>query len=581
MIEEQALKRLKKEDIYQLKAEQYIHSHKTIIKELLENSLDGQSTEIKIYAENNQIKISDNGIGLDVDMLGFSKTSKYENENYKENENLGFRGTALFYISTLCDLTVTSKEKGNIAKTRKMPESSKASIRDEGTTIIVENIFKTCPIRKKPIKITEIVEMVKNYLLTYNFSVKIYHKNKLIYAGVPLKLKPVQIFENQNFSLKIFEKKASSSTSKNFAFFFKRPIKSEILRGVKETYELFFSGDYFFIINIFKGTITGPLKDELFIQFDLIKECKKMFDDKFRKVEDPPNLKSFFEVKPNDSNFNTSVSVISNSYSEFQNSQILFDSIEINNSGPKMDEKKNFNIENLKKVPKLEKKIEIKKIDNFKEISKLEEEYSEIDLKSKIFSDVDLSSNLGELLPEPEVSTSQIIPKHAFSCMKFIGQFNNGFLLCKYKNLLICIDQHAADEIYNYEKILDSFSRKKQTLLKPIDLEEHELIRLNDISIKEIEAFGFRIKDNKISQAPFFGDKIFGKKEFVEVLETGRCLKIHDAVASKACRTSVMIGDRLKVKRAIEIIENLSQLNKPWRCPHGRPVFVVLKEMKY
>ena len=57
------------------------------------------------------------------------------------------------------------------------------------------------------------------------------------------------------------------------------------------------------------------------------------------------------------------------------------------------------------------------------------------------------------------------------------------------------------------------------------------------------------------------------------------CSKFEDIMASKACRQSEMIGTHLPLSKLKNIVQNLSLLNIPWKCPHGRPTFIIIQQM--
>ncbi|KAI5966940.1 PMS1 [Candida pseudojiufengensis] len=182
------------------------------------------------------------------------------------------------------------------------------------------------------------------------------------------------------------------------------------------------------------------------------------------------------------------------------------------------------------------------------------------------------------------------ISKSDFLQMKLIGQFNLGFILVSYNSNLFIIDQHASDEKYNFEKLIQNYSINFQPLIKPQILElniidemlvqDHEFIFLNN---------GFKIKINndlkpgsKISliSLPVYKNIMFDINDFYELItlineqpsnKNIKCSKIRKILAMKACRSSIMIGSSLRRDKMKEIIGNLSKLDKPWNCPHGRP----------
>jgi DNA mismatch repair protein PMS2 len=83
-----------------------------------------------------------------------------------------------------------------------------------------------------------------------------------------------------------------------------------------------------------------------------------------------------------------------------------------------------------------------------------------------------------------------------------------------------------------------------------------------------------------LKEAPVFLEKIFGKEYFMELASTKITLSEHpdfyEAAATKACRISIMIGDVLQYSQMANILQQLSELNSPWNCPHGRPTLIFL-----
>jgi DNA mismatch repair protein PMS2 len=55
--------------------------------------------------------------------------------------------------------------------------------------------------------------------------------------------------------------------------------------------------------------------------------------------------------------------------------------------------------------------------------------------------------------------------------------------------------------------------------------------------------------------------------------------KVYQMLASRACRTSVMIGDTLDIKKMSSMVSNLANLESPWNCPHGRPTIRLVKKI--
>jgi DNA mismatch repair protein PMS2 len=222
--------------------------------------------------------------------------------------------------------------------------------------------------------------------------------------------------------------------------------------------------------------------------------------------------------------------------------------------------------------------------------------------------------------------------------MHIIGQFNLGFILATLGDDLFIIDQHASDEIYNFEKLQRNTTMTKQPLLKPVPLdlsaaEEQTVLRNMPVFLKN--GFGFcDVAENvpgadinnssvdpgsmcgaassalKLNAVPFLKNVAFDKsdvQELVSLLDQGqhslpsnsqlsiglrsnpsaaepervlRPGKVRAALAMRACRSSIMIGTALDARTMRRVLRNLSTLSAPWNCPHGRPTMRHVRRLR-
>lgn len=194
-------------------------------------------------------------------------------------------------------------------------------------------------------------------------------------------------------------------------------------------------------------------------------------------------------------------------------------------------------------------------------------------------------------IKEESLGHSRVVfDKKDFKKMHIIGQFNQGFILCTLKKdastFLIAVDQHAADEICNFEGLKRSFKLKKQKLLAPIPLELSSIQRLLVEEHRQtLEDNGFVVSENFLLTFPVYQGVFFSVEDFYSALDSiskGTLVseKFKCIMASKACRSSIMIGTSLSVKEMQRILDDLSVLDLPWNCPHGRPTFKILCEME-
>ena len=234
-----------------------------------------------------------------------------------------------------------------------------------------------------------------------------------------------------------------------------------------------------------------------------------------------------------------------------------------------------------------------RKSDLFKrwEIVSSESVMSLLEERMTIFGD-DANYKAQKLLINKSLDEQEIyqIKKTDFLDMKLIGQFNLGFILVCHGSNLFIIDQHASDEKFNFERLLETFAVNYQPLITPlfVDLNvidemlvlDHEQIFQNNgfkISVDYDKPAGAKIS---LTSLPVYKNIMFSVDDFYELINlineqpsnrNIKCSKIRKIVAMKACRSSIMIGSFLSKQRMQKVVANLSKLDKPWNCPHGRP----------
>jgi len=196
--------------------------------------------------------------------------------------------------------------------------------------------------------------------------------------------------------------------------------------------------------------------------------------------------------------------------------------------------------------------------------------------------------------------------KDDFSKMEIIGQFNKGFIISKLNSDIYIIDQHASDEKITYESLLFNVKLIRQPTISPIVIECLALSERNYVYEKRefFEKLGFRIekKNDKlyISSFPSIYSYVCKMEDFLNVFNKykNKQFKIDENfenfsqisnlflsdsilryIATKACRSSIMIGTSLETHKMKQITDNLVKLVSPWNCPHGRPTMRYLYDL--
>ncbi|KAJ6283392.1 hypothetical protein J3E71DRAFT_391035 [Bipolaris maydis] len=219
---------------------------------------------------------------------------------------------------------------------------------------------------------------------------------------------------------------------------------------------------------------------------------------------------------------------------------------------------------------------------------------------------------------EAEERLSLTVTKADFGKMRIIGQFNLGFIIAvrpptstSPNSHLFIIDQHASDEKYNFERLSATTKLVSQRLVHPHPLEltavEEEIILANQPTLA---ANGFVVELNPTSETeprpgtrasltslPMSKEVTFTPSDLEELLSLIldnppssstssssayilRPSKVRKLLASRACRSSVMIGKTLKTQRMREIVRHMGGMDKPWSCPHGRPTMRHLLDLE-
>mmetsp|Transcript_806 Transcript_806/g.2602 ORF Transcript_806/g.2602 Transcript_806/m.2602 type:complete len:867 (-) Transcript_806:3425-6025(-) len=191
-----------------------------------------------------------------------------------------------------------------------------------------------------------------------------------------------------------------------------------------------------------------------------------------------------------------------------------------------------------------------------------------------------------------------------FADLRIIGQFNLGFILCELRGDIFIIDQHAADEKFNFEDLSKNSELQIQPLMKPIQLhlswdeealvEDHmDVFRRAGFEISSDSSAG-STRRMKLHSVPTSKHFVFGEEDVRQMIddlrrridcgqkppEVLRPRKIRDIFASRACRKSIMIGDALSLGKMRHVVSALATLDSPWNCPHGRPTLRHLWNLK-
>ena len=214
----------------------------------------------------------------------------------------------------------------------------------------------------------------------------------------------------------------------------------------------------------------------------------------------------------------------------------------------------------------------------------------------------DVSKTINQMPPQSEqklekpeqqtLFTEPLLSEKARIHHRLIGQLFDTYWLIQYGNQLYIMDQHAAHEKVNYERLMEAYRKKEritQFVSPPmvISLTRAEEAILEEFK-SEFERIGFTIepyggREYAISEIPANLYGINEKELFLEMLsdleDRGRMQPselIASKLASMSCKAAIKGGQKISFKEADALVSQLLTLENPYACPHGRPTIITM-----
>ena len=570
------IKKLKSNIVNNIAAGEIIEGPSSVVKELIENSIDANSSKIEIHIEDSGSKVilvKDNGCGMSKSDLNMAfnrhTTSKiYSKDDLFNIKTLGFRGEALPSIASVSFLSAISNNTSEINQIKIVggkKDFLKKGALNGGTLIKVENLFFNLPARKKFLKtqtkeLNKITQVVKSYALSYpGISFKYTHNEKEIYDLI------------------------ASNLEKRLCDIFGRKIKESLIHVEYEK-----DGCK---INGFTGNIDLLRKRKanqfIFLNNRLIK------DKNVEKAIISPFLSS---IQRNEYPFY----VI--------NISVPYDYVDVN-VHPNKNEVRFKNKDHIYHIIKRAISESIKDIYSVMPSFYKQSEYSHteninLNFRKELINEVpdniqDHFANYDKI----EAKSSEILDKNTdtendspldYDYEIFdVWQIHNKYLLTEINGGLLIIDQHVAHERVLYESAKDKIDEAgldSQTLLFP---QYHEFQADEFSYIIELFPYlnklGFRIRefgDNTIiiESSPLetpFGEEVGIIKEILDLYIKYKEISssfIDSMCATFSCKAAIKAGEKLEPQEMKHLINRLFLTKNPFYCPHGRPIIINLTE---
>ncbi|CQR47616.1 DNA mismatch repair protein MutL [Paraliobacillus sp. PM-2] len=584
----------------------------SVVKELVENSMDAKSTEIKIEIEEaglRRIKVIDNGTGMeDEDVeIAFARhaTSKIRNEkDLFHVRTLGFRGEALASIAAVSQLTVktsTGKHAGTILKLEggKLIERDKGDAR-QGTEITVDALFFNTPARLKYMKtihteLGHITDMVNRMALSHpHIRFELIHNDKKIFkttgrgdiiqiiaeiygVSVAKKMIPVS-YETLDFSISGYIAKPEvTRASRNYisTIINNRYIKSIPLnKAITNAYHTLLPiGRYPLVVlrvemdPILVDVNVHPAKLE--VRFSKDKELYYAIEETIRealrkqslipdvtkteKKERPVSTQHTFSFE-----FNDKISALPT-----KNTQQISDE-----KWTTQDKAVHQGLQNQT----------LESMEDYTPIAELSTE--EVNDENQFEQEVSIHES------EKAINQSE----ERIPTMYPIGQHHGTYILAENEHGLYMIDQHAAQERIKYEffrDVIGEVANELQELLIPLtfDFSKQEalLIEQYQDQLKEVGLFFeyFGQQTYIVRSHPQWFPKGHEEeiiREMVEQIIEEEKINIaklrEDAAILMSCKRSIKANHYLNKEDMFHLLEDLRKSTDPFTCPHGRPIII-------
>ena len=534
----------------------------SVVKELVENSIDAKSTEIKIELKESgisEIIVTDNGEGMNSHdaKLAFERhaTSKLLTDDDLFNINtLGFRGEALPSIASVSKISLETcddneslyieYEAGKLIK-------EKPGVFRRGTKISVKNLFYNTPARLKHMKsLYAEVAYVSDFI------------NKIALANPNIK------FILQNDGKTLLNTDGKNNLLKTISDVFGMEVAKKMFYIEGDNYDYMISG----FVSMPEVNKSNRNSMVTIVNNRVVRnnELNRYINDAYKGYK-PDNRYPIIVL-----NINTDPSLIDVNIHPTK-MDIKFSKLDKLGEYIKLLIEESLGKETL--IPKVTKE-EIKEV-----LSSYEEQTLNFDFVKEETTTEPTKEKVKEepnIVEEPKVTMPKLYP---------VGLVLGSYIVCQNDEGMYLVDQHAAKERINYELYKNKMSNPNQLsteLTVPITLEyqSSEFIILNE-NIDVIKSLGFEIEEFGINSFIIKSHPVWlpsNKEEEAtnKIMETilnyekGFKLEkfIDNAAINLSCKMSIKANTNISINEMESLVDELRNCSNPYNCPHGRPTVV-------
>ncbi|MBC8059928.1 MAG: DNA mismatch repair endonuclease MutL [Clostridiaceae bacterium] len=558
----------------------------SVVKELIENSIDAKAKNIivEIYEGGQQsIKITDDGIGVHPEDIKIAfmphATSKISDiEDVFTINTMGFRGEALPSIASVSNTVFKSRTaEFEYGKEISILGGNLEYIKDTGcnvgSSIEVNNLFFNVPARKKFLKSPQresalITDIVTRLALAHNrISFKLFNNGKNLvttYASENM-MDTIRFIYDKNTCENVINFEEHGDVLSVYGFIG----TAELSRGSRNNQSVFVNKRYI------KSKLITTAIETAFKSFLMI--------NKF------PFFIVFLDIYPEmiDVNVHPTKSEI-----KFKDERVIFKAVfdvvhkalrdsRINSFKEVQDDFIDVLEKKAEEEKLLQEKIEILEmpIDLKFENSPLNYKVLESSVDSVFEKKIELTT------PTQTQSLERKLPS-----LRVVGQFHNTYIIAEAKEELFLIDQHAAHEKILFEKYRNQIKNMQvmsQLLIIPTVMELSPEDFSTYIENKELftsTGFGIEVFGDEtitIREVPIILGKPDLKNLFLNIIDnlknmgTGLTVDVkYHKIATIACKAAIKGNDPLSQVEMVRLLEDLSYIEDPFNCPHGRPTII-------
>ena len=588
---------LSKNVINQIAAGEVIERPFSVVKELVENSVDAGATRVSIEVSNEcrNLRVADNGSGIHPDdiLLAFSKhaTSKIATgEDLYAVKTMGFRGEALASIISISKLTCITRTKDFDYGTKVECENSEVKKAQTGcaigTIMDIRDLFYNLPARLK---------FLKSPKTEFAYISELIQSLALVHPDVAFELK-----NNGKVTLK-------TTGQNDLAQTVKEVFSDEVVKNLRPVLKT----DKISNLKI-SGLISTPdytrasKKDYYMYVNSRIVKCpifQKSVDMAYKNLIGSryPFIILNLEIPPEDVDVNVHPTKKEVRYKNpNQIFNFIHSAIDMALSGYVEKEQPQVIQEEVAEQAELQLEVQ----QEIKQSQVVNQTRPVMNFQPQNSDDVYVSNNqnLGYVFEEPKkeetpkTSVVKEFPKHEQARFvapsvpevedMIIGQYKKTYILIEKEEGLEIVDQHIAEERYIYEKLKQSKNIDCQLLFISDVLEvspsDKELLEHNR---DKLSKFGYEIEfmsDHEVifKKVPQILSKVAPKEILADILEniSGDIDNIEEKILiTTSCKAAVKANTYLNMFQMQEIIKNWRKCEKPFTCPHGRPISHIIE----